>query len=279
MIGLFDSGLGGLTVVREVFRQLPGYDIVYFGDTARVPYGSKGTEVIRRFAAQNTDFLLSHGAKAIVIACNTVSALAADVVRSRAKNIPVFEVVTPAVSKAAAVTKGRVGVIGTRGTIASGAYAKTMAATAPKVKVFGQACPLFVPFVEEGWTRRPELATIANEYLRPLRLRRIDTLILGCTHYPFLKTVIAKAAPGVRLIDPAQETVAALKSYLEANPQFRATLQKNDAHEFFVSDLNPHAEQLASRWLGRHIELKNAALNDTDDHHLRRRPVAARVRA
>ncbi len=279
MIALFDSGLGGLTVVREMFRQLPGYDTIYFGDTARLPYGSKSPEVIRRFAVQNTDFLLSKGATAIVIACNTVSALATDVVRERAKGIPVFEVVTPAVTKAASVTEGRVGIIGTRGTVASGVYTAKMAEVAPKVKVFGQAAPLFVPLVEEGWARKPEAATIAKEYLRPLRLRRIDTLILGCTHYPFLKSCIAKAAPGVRLVDPAHETVAALGEYLETHPKFRDGLSKKSKHSFFVSDANPHSDKIASRWLGRDIILNKVILNVHDDHHFRSRPVAARVRA
>lgn len=260
MIALFDSGLGGLTVVREMLRQLPGYDTIYFGDTARVPYGSKSPEVIRRFAAQNTVFLLSKGAKAIVIACNTVSALAADVVRKHAKGVPVFEVVTPAVARAAEVTKGRVGVIGTRGTVASGVYTEKMGEIAPKVKVFGQAAPLFVPLVEEGWANRKEAASIANEYLRPLRLRHIDTLILGCTHYPFLKSCIAKAAPGVRLIDPAQQTVAAVAQYLEANPAFRKSLSKKGRHLFYASDTSAHSQAIASRWLGRDIVLKKATL-------------------
>jgi glutamate racemase len=262
MIGLFDSGLGGLTVSREVLRQLPGYDTVYFGDTARLPYGSKSPEVIKRFAVQGTDFLLSHGAKAIVIACNTMSALATDEVRARAKGVPVFEVVSPAVQRAAAVTGGRVGVIATRGTINSNVYVEQMAAHAPKVKVHGQACPMFVPLVEEGMARRPEAASIANEYLRPLRLRKIDTLVLGCTHYPMLKSVIAKAAPGVRLVDPAQETVASLKRYLKENPKFAAGLSKTDAHKFFVSDLNPHSQKLASNWLGRDVLLQKASVEN-----------------
>lgn len=260
MIGVFDSGLGGLTVVRELFRQLPGYDITYFGDTARLPYGTKGPDVIRRFAAQDADFLLDRGAKAIIIACNTVSSLAVDAVRERAKDVPVFEVITPAVVAASGLTKGKVGVIGTRGTVASGIHAREMAVAAPGVKVFAQACPLFVPFVEEGWLRRPETASIANEYLRPLRLRRIDTLILGCTHYPFLKPVIAKAAPGARLIDPARETVAAFARHLDAHPELRARLRKGDRHRFYVSDRTSHFAAIASRWLGREIDLQNATI-------------------
>lgn len=260
MIGVFDSGLGGLTVVRELFRQLPGYDITYFGDTARLPYGTKGPDVIRRFAVQDTEFLLDRGAQAIIVACNTVSSVAVDAVRARAKDVPVFEVITPAVRAAAGRTKGKVGIIGTSGTVASGIHAREMALEAPDVKVFAQACPLFVPLVEEGWMRRPETASIANEYLRPLRLRRIDTLILGCTHYPFLKPVIAKAAAGATLVDPARETVAAFARYVEEHAGLRTCLPRGDRHQFFVSDRTSHFAKIASRWLGREIDLQNATL-------------------
>lgn len=260
MIGVFDSGLGGLTVVKELFRQLPGRGIVYFGDTARTPYGPKGPEVIRRFAVEDAKFLMSHGADAIIVACNTVSALAIDAVRA-AVDVPVFEVVTPAVERAAAVTKGKIGVIGTRGTVGSGVYARKMAERAPAAKVYGQACPLFVPIVEEGWLRRPEAASIARTYLRPLRLRRIDTLILGCTHYPFLKAQIAAAAgPGVRLVDPARETVAAFARYLGSHPGLARKLARSKKHRFFASDATPHAARIASSWLGRDIILEKAPL-------------------
>ena len=256
MIGVFDSGLGGLTVVKELFRQLPQYDIIYFGDNARFPYGSKSREVIREFAVQDAEFLLSRGAKAIVVACNTASAQAVDALRQKIA-APIFEVVTPAVEKAVRVTEGRVGVIGTRGTVRSGVYAEKVRAAAPGVKVFAQACPLFVPFVEEGWTARPELASIAKSYLRPLRLRNVDTLILGCTHYPFLKPVIRRAVgPGVRLVDPARETVAAIAAHLAAHPELETTLGRGGGHRFCVSDRTDHFETLASRWLGRPISLE-----------------------
>ncbi|HTM68995.1 MAG TPA: glutamate racemase [Candidatus Binatia bacterium] len=260
MIGVFDSGLGGLTVVKELFRQLPGRGIVYFGDTARTPYGPKGKDVIARFAVQDARFLMSQGADAIIVACNTVSALAIDDVRM-AVDVPVFEVVSPAVARAAAVTKGKVGVIGTRGTVGSGVYAAMMAAQAPEAKVYAQACPLFVPLVEEGWLRRPEAASIAREYLRPLRSRHIDTLILGCTHYPFLKAQIAAAAgPKVRLVDPARETVADFARFLEEQPLLDRKLRSSKTHRFFASDATPHAERIASRWLGRGITLEKATL-------------------
>lgn len=258
MIGVFDSGLGGLTVVKELFRQLPGRDILYFGDTARTPYGTKGRDVVRRFAVQDAEFLTAHGAKAIIIACNTVSAQAVDEVR-RAVDVPVFEVVSPAVARAAKVTKGRVGVIGTRGTVKSGVYAEKMRIAAPDVEIFAESCPLFVPLVEEGWLRKPETATIAKTYLRPLRLRRIDTLILGCTHYPFLKPYIARAVgSGVKLVDPARETVAAFAQHLAAHPELDDVLPKNDRHRFFASDRTDHFAAIASRWLGRPIILEKA---------------------
>jgi glutamate racemase len=214
--------------------------------------------VVREFAAQDARFLVSQGAKVIIIACNTASALAADAVRA-AVDVQVFEVVTPAVEAAAKVTKGRVGVIGTRGTIASGVYKQRMAKAAPKAQVFAEACPLFVPLVEEGWANKPEARTIANGYLRPLRLARIDTLILGCTHYPFLRRQIAAAAPGVRLIDPAAATVIAFQKALAADPALAKSLRRGKSR-FFVSDRTPRFQELASRWLGHRITLKEIRL-------------------
>lgn len=269
MIALFDSGLGGLTVVKEVFRQLPGYDITYFGDTARLPYGNKSPDVIRRFSLQITDFLIARGAKIIVIACNTASSLAADAVRERAaqSGVPVFEVVTPAVAEAARVTRnGNVGVVGTRGTVASGIYARKMSALANEqgrtIKVFAEAAPLFVPFVEEGWAARPELVSIAKAYVRPLLLKKIDTLILGCTHYPFLKKVLAKAAPKAKLVDPAKETVKAMKLHIKQDAKLRASLKQQGKAMFYFSDVSAHGEKLAKKWLGRDIQLEKATLQE-----------------
>ncbi len=260
MIGVFDSGLGGLTVVKELFRQLPGRGVVYLGDNARFPYGSKGRDVVRQFAVQDAEFLKAHGADAIIVACNTASALAIAAVRA-AVDVPVFEVVTPAVARAAVLTKGRVGVIGTRGTIWSGVYVEKMSDASPRTKVFSQACPLFVPIVEEGWVRRLEAATIAKTYLNPLRLRRIDTLILGCTHYPFLRSQIATAVgPGVRLVDPAHETVAEFARFLDSEPELAAKLASEKTNRFFATDKTEHFAQLAARWLGQKINLEKAIL-------------------
>jgi len=258
MIGVFDSGLGGLTVVKELQKRFPKHGIVYFGDTARMPYGTKGPAAIKRFAVQDAQFLVSQGAKVIIIACNTVSAQAVDEVRA-AVSVPVFEVVGPAVRHAARVTKGKVGVIGTRGTVGSGVYDRTMKKVSPKTKVFAEACPLLVPLVEEGWHAKAETASIAKAYVRPLSLRNVDTLILGCTHYPFLRSVIAKAVPGVRLVDPAKETVAEFAVYLEKHPEVARSLVRGKSR-FFVSDRTPHFQTLASRWLKREITLETVSL-------------------
>ena len=256
MIGIFDSGLGGLTVVKEILRQLPGHDLVYFGDTARTPYGGKAPETVRRYAAEDARLLLEHGAEIIVVACNTASALAAKELRTLLP-VPVFDVIGPAVARAAAVGKRRVGVIGTRGTVQSGIYKKMLRTTAPSLEVRGQACPLFVPLVEEGWRHGPVVDAIAKSYLRGLNLRGIDSLILGCTHYPFLRSVIARTVgPKVRLIDPARETVAALAARLKNEPGL--VTKGRGRVRFLVSDPAGPFAKLAARWLGRKIKLERA---------------------
>lgn len=260
MIGVFDSGLGGLTVVKEIFRQLPGYGVVYFGDTARMPYGNKSPRMVARFALQDAEFLIKQGAEVIVVACNTASAVAVDELRRHIK-VPIFEVVSPAVARASKITRGRVGVIGTRGTVASGVYAEKMKQMSPHTRTFAAACPLFVPLVEEGWLRRPETRMIAKEYLSPLRFRHIDALILGCTHYPFIKPVIRKVMGGnVALVDPAKETAALLKWYLTSKPELVRRLYRTGRRRFFVSDRTEQFCRLASRWLGGRIELEEAQL-------------------
>lgn len=250
MIGIFDSGLGGLTIVKEIFRQLPEYQIIYFGDTARTPYGSKSKETIVKYAAQATEFLISQGAKIIVVACNTASALAFDSLKDKFK-IPLFEVVTPAVKQAIITTKNKkVGVIGTTATIMSKVYNRLINETEPQVRVFSQACPLLVPLVEENWITRPETKTIIKRYLEPLKLESIDTLILGCTHYPILAPPIKKEVGGkITLIDPAQATIAELKKYLDLNPGLAESLMESKNHKFFVSDLTPKFLEVSTNWL------------------------------
>ena len=206
-IGLFDSGVGGLTVLKEVARQLPQESTLYFGDTARVPYGSKSRDVIIRFSFEISEFLLKEKIKMLVVACNTASAFALRELRAKF-SIPIIGVIAPGAHAALAATRTRrVGVIGTEGTIESKAYADAIHYLDPGIEVIGQACPLIVPLVEEGWLDKPVAREIVKEYLTPLLDQKIDTLVLGCTHYPLLKNLLAGVAgPAVTLIDSAEET-------------------------------------------------------------------------
>lgn len=206
-IGIFDSGIGGLTVFEAIRRRMPEENLVYFGDTARVPYGSKSEETVTRYSLEVTRFLASQRVKAVVVACNTSSALALKAVE-RSLTVPVVGVIKPgALAAAAASRRGRVGIIGTEATISSGAYSAALRAWLPRVKVKAVACPLFVPFVEAGWWDHPAALLTARTYLRPLKRAAIDSLVLGCTHYPLLKGIIGRVmGPGVRLIDSAEQT-------------------------------------------------------------------------
>ncbi|MFN3301610.1 MAG: glutamate racemase [Patescibacteria group bacterium] len=257
MIGIFDSGIGGLTVVKKIWEILPDYKILYFGDTARTPYGGRGEEVIKKYAQEDVKFLIKKGAKVIIIACNTVSAVAANDLKNKF-NLPIFEVITPAVEKAVAITRNkRIGVIGTRATINSGIYEKLIKEKNPTLEVFSQAAPLLVPLIEEGWLKKGETKRILKSYLHPLRMAQIDTLIMACTHYPFLREQIQlKIGRKVKLIDPGEEVILKLKEFLEKNPEIEKSLEKNRNHEFFVSDLTPHFQEVAFQWLGQKINLK-----------------------
>lgn len=248
-IGVFDSGVGGLTVVKEIMEQLPGEAMIYFGDTARVPYGSKSEETVVRYSSQIIKFLLSKGAKTIVIACNTASAVALEKMKEEFE-VPIIGVVKPGAKAAAEVTKnGRIGVIGTEATIRSGIYNEFLRKTDPHVTVYGKACPLFVPLAEEGWVGEDEITEqVARRYLAELSEQDIDTLVLGCTHYPLLRSVIQKVmGDTVQLVNPAVETARELKYLLEENHLLNertkvgetyATIDKATLprHEFFVSD-------------------------------------------
>ncbi len=259
MIGVFDSGVGGLTVVREIFDKLPEYQIVYFGDTARTPYGTKSEETIKKYAREDAKFLLEHGAKIIVIACNTASAVAADILRKES-GVPVFEVITPAAEAAARATRnGRIGVIGTRATIGSGVYDTMLKKLKPGAEVRSQACPLLVPLVEEAWLDNPETKRIVKKYLQPLKNKQIDTLILGCTHYPVLKKIIkARIGRRVRLVDSAEEVVRELKDFLAEHGEVEKSLTVGTDHKFYVSDLTPQAPRIAEKLLGRVVKLEKA---------------------
>jgi len=257
MIGVFDSGIGGLTVVKAIMAQLPGYDIVYFGDTARTPYGSKSPATVLNYAVQNTEFLLAHKAQIIVMACNTASSIAtADLTANYP--VPLFEVISPAVTLALAQSRhGRIGVVGTRATINSDVYAQKIKRLRPGTQVYSQACPLLVPLVEEGWLTRPETAMIVKKYLHPLKVRQIDTLILGCTHYPLLAKLIArKIGKRVQLIDSASAVAFQIKSFLEEHPQLKGSLGRNDRSSYFVSDLTEQFRSTACQVLKRPIDLK-----------------------
>ncbi len=201
-IGVFDSGLGGLTVVRQLRRIMPGEDIVYFGDTARVPYGNKSKTAVTRFSRENFRFLMSHDVKIVIVACNTSSALALPTLK-RESEIPLYDVITPGALQAVQLTRrGKVGVIGTYATIHSGAYETEIARLNSSIEVHSKPCPLFVPLAEEGWLDRPATVEIAREYLIPLRERGIDVLILGCTHYPVLKeTIRLVMGDKIRMVD------------------------------------------------------------------------------
>lgn len=249
-IGVFDSGIGGLTVVHALTKQLPHENIVYFGDTARVPYGPKSPQVIREYAKDNTEFLLSKEVKMIVVACNTVSAVALDVVQKLA-NIPVVGVIMPGAKAAVATSKKkRIGIIGTAGTIASNAYANAIRQLDESVHVFSRACPLFVPFVEEGWIDHKATEIIAREYLFPLSVEKIDTLVLGCTHYPLLKNVISAALKGTAtLIDSGEATALEVEKVLDEH-RMKNSSGENPNRQFFVSDIPAKFAEIGERFLG-----------------------------
>lgn len=261
MIGIFDSGIGGLTVVRAVLQQMPGYEIVYFGDTARTPYGTKSPATIIDYAIQDTEFLLSKGARIIVIACNTASSVATEALREKFPDVPIFEVVTPAVIKALHLTKKkRVGIIGTRATVNSNVYHRKMTELDPEIRTVSNACPLLVPLVEEGWLKARETKMIVKKCLYPLKRQQIDTLVLGCTHYPLLKEVIqAKIGKRVKIVDSSSEVAAHVKDSLSNMPEIDLTLKRGDAHQFYVSDLSPTFAEIARKFLGRPIELSLAS--------------------
>lgn len=257
MIGVFDSGIGGLTVVRALMVHLPGFDVTYFGDTARTPYGCKSPQTVIRYAVENTEFLLSQGARAIVMACNTASSIAPRVLRERF-TVPIFEVITPAAERSVTITrKGRIGIIGTRATVSSGIYTRVIQSLRPDCRTYAQACPLLVPLVEEGWLTRPETAMIVKKYLRPLKVKQIDTLILGCTHYPLLQDLIqAKIGRRVTVIDSSGGVAAAVARHIRGHSSAAAAWAKEGRYRFIVSDTTPQFEMIARHILKRSIRLE-----------------------
>jgi glutamate racemase len=252
-IGMFDSGVGGLTVMREVMAQLPHESTVYFGDTARVPYGSKSRDVIVRFSLEIGQFLIQEKVKMIVVACNTASAFALPALSAKF-DLPIVGVIAPGAQAALQATQTqRVGVIGTEGTIESQAYTEAIHALNSKIEVFGQACPLIVPLVEEGWLEKPVALEIVKEYLTPLLTNRIDALVLGCTHYPLLKGLLQQVTgPQIRLIDSAQETARVVAQRLKQD-HLEASKSLPLVRRFYVSDAPDKFEKIGQRFLGQAI--------------------------
>lgn len=255
-VGVFDSGVGGLTVAREIMRHLPNENIVYFGDTARVPYGSKSKDNIIRFSRQIINFLKTKDVKAIVIACNTASALALDVVRAEI-DIPIIGVVEPGARAALEMSQSRkIGVIGTDATIRSAMYEKIIQETDPEAEVIGKACPLFVPLVEEGFAKHKVTEEIIDFYLASFMETDIDSLILGCTHYPLLRSKIREyVGERISLVNPAYETAMDLKKVLEKwNMENTGEGQEHASYEFYVSDAADKFKQFANSILPYDIE-------------------------
>ena len=259
-IGIFDSGVGGLTVFSEVEKALPREEIIYFGDTARVPYGTKSKETITRFSVENVEFLMKHNVKLVLVACNTASSLSLEFLK-RCFRVPLIGVIAPGAKNAVNATRNsRIGVIGTNATIASAAYEKAVKKISLKIAVYSQSCPLFVPLAEEGWTCEKVTRDVASIYLNPLKKRNIDTLILGCTHYPLLKDVIKSVmGDSVSLVDSAEAVAKEAKSVLDANGLLNVSSGRKK-HRFFVSDEPEHFIKLGNRFLKKRIEcVKKAA--------------------
>jgi len=252
-IGVFDSGIGGLTVVRALLKRLPQEDIVYFGDTARVPYGTKSRETIIQFSLQDVAFLQRFHIKVIVVACNTASSLALPTLQRRVA-LPIIGVIEPGSQAAVWATRnGRIGVIGTPSTIASQAYEHAIHRLDRRIRVFGQECSLFVPLAEEGWTSDEVTEQVARRYLSPLIRRKVDTLILGCTHYPLLKGVIARVmGRSVHLIDSAVQTANEVANLLAVR-HLAVSDRETSQCQFYVSDEPQRVMRLAARFLGRPV--------------------------
>ena len=268
MIGIFDSGFGGLTVLKEYLRKYPQYDYIYLGDQANTPYGAKSPETLNKLVVQNVEFLVKKGCKLIIFACNTASAEALREVQKKYRGNPtILGVLVPAVEEALKSTRyGNIGVIGTRGTVDSGAYEKELkkyepdlyhpqdSKANPHVRVYQQACPLLVPLVEEGMSHSVVTRMVLKSYLAPLKHAHIDTLILGCTHYPLLEKEIQKRmGKNCRIISSAKAAADAIENYFERHPEVEKGLSRNGEHIFYTTDCPDRFEKLGSRFLGQKI--------------------------
>lgn len=262
-IGVFDSGLGGLTSVRELMRVLPNESIIYFGDTARLPYGSKSRTTVTRFAVEIASFLVRQNVKCLLVACNTASSYALETLTGRL-DIPVTGVIQPAVDKAVTGSPhGRIGVIGTLGTVSSLAYPNAIEKLAPGASVISRACPMFVPLIEEGWVDHDITRAVAREYLAELSSGHVESLILACTHYPLISPLLGEVmGPAVTLVDSGAEAARALAALLRERGQLSSG---EPAHRFFISD-EPHSfRRIAQAFLGR--ELPPTVVVDQSDLH------------
>lgn len=248
-IGVFDSGVGGLTVLKELLRLLPGEQLIYLGDTARVPYGTKSPRTVLRYAMEASAFLVEQGVKMLVVACNTASSVALPALEERF-SLPVIGVIEPGASRALQLTGNRrIGVIGTEGTVKSGAYVRAIHALDPGIEVFAAPCPLFVPLAEEGWANHPVARLAAAEYLAPLQQHGIDTLVLGCTHYPLLKATLNQVLGDVvELVDSAEETARVVAALLEAKQLSRRG--QPGVPRFYVTDVPARFERVGGAFLG-----------------------------
>ena len=251
-IGVFDSGLGGLTAVRELYRVLPCESVIYFGDTARLPYGCKSRETVTHFSLEIAAFLLRQNIKCLLVACNTASSYALETL-ARRLDVPVIGVIEPAASAAiAASPHGRIGVIGTYGTVGSGAYPAAIAREVPGAAVISRACPLFVPLIEEGWIDHPVTRQVADEYLLELRSAGLESLILGCTHYPLIAPLItALMGPAVTLVDSGAEAARAVAAMLGERGQLAPASEPQ--HRFFLSDEPRNFTRIAEGFLGAQL--------------------------
>lgn len=254
-IGVFDSGVGGLTVVRQIRRLLPREDLVYLGDTARVPYGTKSPDTVVRFALEDTQFLVQQDVKAVVVACNTASAWALPVLERRF-SLPILGVIMPGVQAALRKTRNhRIGVIGTGATVRSHAYQRFILARDATARIFERACPLLVPLVEEGWINHPVTRAVLEEYLGPLILHEIDTLVLGCTHYPLLKRAIqAFTGNRIKLVDSADSCARFVRERLDHLQLLNHKRRRRGILQPFVTDDTLHFDALAHRFLGAPAE-------------------------
>lgn len=258
MIGIFDSGIGGLTVVKALRQRLSGHDLIYFGDTACAPYGNKSSAVILHNVMNGLEILRNRGARIIIIACHTSSAAVYDRIEPRF-DVPVFEVVSPAVKLSLQLTTcGRLGIIGTRATIASGLYPRKIGELNPAAKVYSVACPMLIPLAEEGWLKQPIVSMIVKKYVHPLKIRQIDTLILGCNYFPLFRRIIqTKIGRRVQLIDPSLATADSLVQYLQENAAISDRLTRNQSLRVMVSDLTDQIEQSARVILKQKIRLEH----------------------